>query len=95
MSFEKFEELNPEFFQNRPVVTYVQRHEDEEETGDKDNSSQSSLPILMETESESDDYDNAPLGASTRTLIPLPTLVPLDDANLPVMQTFVANIFIF
>ena len=95
-SFEKFEELNLEFFRNRPVVTYIQRHEDEdEETGDEDASSQSSLPILMETDSDTNDDDNAPLGAPTRTLIPLPPLVSLDDTNLPFMQTFVANIFIF
>ena len=93
-SFEKFKELDLEFFRNRPVVTYVQRHEDEgDETGDEDASSQSSLPILMET--DSDDDDDALLGAPTRTLIPLPLLVPLNDANLPFMQTFVANIFIF
>ena len=94
-SFEKFKELNPEFFWNRLVVTYVQKHEDEEETGDEDTSSQSSLPILTETDSESADYDDAPLRAPTRSLILLPPLVPLDDANLPFMQTFVANIFIF
>ena len=95
-SFEKFEELNLEFFWNHPVVTYVQRHEDEEdETGDEDASSQSSLPILMETDSDDDDDDDAPLGAPTRTPILLPPLVPLNDANLPFMQTFVVNIFIF
>ena len=94
-SFEKFEELNPEFFRNRLVVTYVQRHEDEEETGDEDTSFQSSLPILTETDSETDDYDDAPLGAPTRTPIPIPPLVSLDHTNLPFMQTFVANIFIF
>ena len=75
--------------------TYVQRHEDEEETRNEDDSSQSSLPILTETDSESDDYNNAPLGAPTRTLIPLPPLVSSDNTNLPFMQTFVANIFIF
>ena len=96
MSFEKFEELNLEFFWNRPVVTYIQRHEDkEDETGDEDASSQSSLPILMETDLDIDDDDDAPLGAPTRTPIPLPPLVPLDDTNLPFMQIFVANIFIF
>ena len=96
-SFEKFEELDLEFFRNRPVVTYIQRHRDEEETGDEDASSQSSLPILMETDSDSDSDDDAPLGAPTGPPIPLPLLplVPLNDANLPFMQTFVANIFIF
>ena len=95
-SFEKFEELDLEFFQNCPVVTYIQRHEDEdEETGDEDASSQSSLPILTETDSDLDDDDDAPLGAPTRTPIPLPPLVPLNNANLPFMQNFVANIFIF
>ena len=95
-SFEKFEELDLEFFRNRPVVTYVQRHKDEEdETRDEDASSQSSLPILTETDSDSNNDDDAPLGAPTRTPIPLPPLVPLNDANLPFMQTFVANIFIF
>ena len=96
-SFEKFEELNLEFFRNRPVVTYVQRHGDEEETGDEDASSQSSLPILTDSDSDSDDNDNASLEAPTGSLIPLPLLplVSLNDANLPFMQTFVANIFIF
>ena len=94
-SFEKFEELDLEFFRNRLVVTYVQRHEDEEETGNEDASSQSSFPILTETDSESDDDDDAPLGAPTTTPISLPPLVPLNDANLPFLQTFVANIFIF
>ena len=95
-SFEKFEELDLEFFQNRPVVTYVQRHVDEEEeTGDDDASSQSSLPILTETDSDSDNDDDAPSGAPTRTPISLPPLVPSNDANLPFLQTFVANIFIF
>ena len=95
-SFEKFEELDLEFFRNRPVVTYVQRHKDEEEeTRDEDASSQSSLPILTETDSDSDSDDDAPLGAPTRTPISLPPLVPLNDANLPFMQTLVANIFIF
>ena len=94
-SFEKFEELDLEFFRNRPVVTYVQRHEDEEETRDEDASSQSSLPILTETDSDSYDDDDVPLGTPTRTPIVLPSLVPLNDANLPFMQTFVANIFIF
>ena len=46
-SFEKFKELHPEFFRNRPVVTYVQRPECEEETGDEDASSQSSLLSLQ------------------------------------------------
>ena len=93
-SFKKFEELDTEFFQNRLVVTYVQRHEDEEETGDEDASSQTSLSILTETDSESDNYDDASLEAPTRTLITIPpmTLVPLDDANLPFMQTFIVNI---
>ena len=95
ISFEKFEELNPEFFRNRLVVTYVQRHKDKEETGDEDDSSQLSLPILTETETESNNYDNAPLGAPTRPLISIPPLVPLDNTNLPFMQTFVVNIFIF
>ena len=100
MSFEKFEELDLEFFRNRPVVTYVQRHEEEEEeTGDEDAPSQSSLPILTETDSDpdddDDDDDDAPLGAPTRTPISLPPLVPSNDTNLPFMQTFVANIFIF
>ena len=95
-SFEKFEELDLEFFRNRPVVTYVQMHEDEEEeTRDEDTSSQSSLPILTEIDSDPEDDDDALLGASIRTPIPLPPLVPLNDANLPFMQTFVANIFIF
>ena len=94
-SFEKFEELNPEFFRNQPVVTYIQRHENEEETGDEDTSSQSSLSILTETDSDSDDNDNAPLGAPTGSLIPPLPLVLLNNANLPFMQTFVANIFIF
>ena len=85
-SFEKFEELNPEFFRNRPVVTYVQRHEDEEETKDEDASSQSSLPILTETDSNPDDDDDAPLGAPTRTPIALPPLVSLNDANLPLCR---------
>ena len=95
-SFEKFEELNLEFFRNCPVVTYVQRHKyEEDETGDEDVSSQSSLPILTETDSDSDDDDDALLGAPTRAPIPLPPLVPLHDTNLPFIQTFVANIFIF
>ena len=94
-SFEKFKELNLEFFRNRPVVTYVQRHEDEEDTRSEDASSQSSLPILTEIDSDLDDDDDTPLGATTRTPISLPPLVPLNDANLPFMQTFVANIFIF
>ena len=94
-SFEKFEELDLELFRNRPVVTYVQRHEDEEETGDEDASSQSSFPILTETDSDLDDNDNALLGAPTRTPISIPPLVPFNDTNLPFMQTLVANIFIF
>ena len=96
-SFEKFKELDLEFFRNRPVVTYVQRHKDEEEeeTGNEEASSQSSFPILTETDSDPDDDDDAPLGAPTKTPIPLPPLVPSDDTNLPFMQTFVANIFIF
>ena len=49
----------------------------------------------METDSDLDDDDDAPLGAPTGQPIPLPPLVPLNDANLPFMQTFVANIFIF
>ena len=94
-NFEKFEELDLEFFRNRPIVTYIQRHEDEEETRDEDASFQSSLPIL--TDSDDDDDDDAPLGAPTGSPIPLPLLplVPLSDANLPFLQTFVANIFIF
>ena len=93
-SFEKFEELDLEFFRKHLVVTYVQKHEDEDdETGDKDASSQSSFPILMET--DTDDNDDAPLGAPTRTPIPLPPLVSLNNTNLSFMQTFVANIFIF
>ena len=96
-SFEKFEELYHEFFRNRPVVTYVQRHEDEDEIEDEDTSSQSSLPILMETDSDPDNYDNAPTGAPTGPLIASPflPLVPLNNANLPFMQTFIVNIFIF
>ena len=96
-SFEKFEKLNPEFFQNHLVVTYVQRHEDKEETGDEDASSQSSLPILTETDSDPNNYDDAPPGVPIKPLIHLLhlPLVPLNNANLPFMQTFVANIFIF
>ena len=97
-SFEKFEELNPEFFRNCSVVIYVQRHEDKEELRDEDASSQSSFSILMETETDSDnDNDNVLSEAPTRPPIALPLLplVPLNNANLPFMQTLVANIFIF
>ena len=73
----------------------MQRHEDEEETRDEDTSFQSSLSILTETDLETDNYDDASLGAPTRTPIPIPPLVPLNDTNFPFMQTFVVNIFIF
>jgi hypothetical protein len=93
-SFEKFEELEPEFFQNRPLVTYTRTQDDEEVSA--------VLELLEESEESSELYltDTEELDTndiSTRLApgtIPF-TPVQLDDTNLPFMQTFIANIFIF
>ena len=60
---------------------------------DENASTSSSLPYLM----ESDDDDTSPwISTGSPALIQIPPLPPVsnNDANLPFMQTFIANIFI-
>jgi hypothetical protein len=96
-SFEKFKELEPEFFRNRPLVTYT-RTQDDEEVSEVleiiEESEESSELFLTDTEDEDlDTRDDNSTGVAP-LIIPF-TPGQLDDTNLPFMQTFIANIFIF
>jgi hypothetical protein len=95
-SFEKFEELEPEFFRNRPLVTYTRTQDDEEVSAILEileESEESSELYLTDTEDEELDTNDisTKLALGTTPFTP----VQLDDTNLPFMQTFIANIFIF
>ena len=94
--FEQFRNLKLEYFYNRPSVIYTASKEEVEEAlrDDETASASSSLPYLT----ESDDNVTSPwIFTGPQTLIPIPLLPPVlnNDANLPFMQTFIANIFIF
>jgi hypothetical protein len=96
-SFEKFEELEPEFFCNRPLVTYT-RIQDDEEVSEVleilEESEESSELYLTDTEDEDLDTNDNSTGLALM-IIPF-TPVQLDDTNnLPFIQTFIANIFIY
>jgi hypothetical protein len=97
-SFEKFEELEPEFFQNRPLVTYTHTQDDEEVSAVLEileESEESEELYLTDTEDEDLDTRNDNSTKLAPGTIPF-TPVQLDDTNnLPFMQTFIANIFIF
>jgi hypothetical protein len=97
MSFEKFEELQPEFFRSRPLVTYTRTQDDEEVSAVfeiLEESEESEELFLMDTEDEDLDTRNDNSTEIAQRTIPF-TPVQLDNTNLPFMQTFVANIFIF
>ena len=92
-SFENFELLEPKYFRNRLIVTYtcIQNEEEEEEA------TLSPLMDIMETdEDETDDDGSSDISIETAVL-PLPYSSPVltNDTNLPFMQTFIANIFIY
>jgi hypothetical protein len=96
-SFEKFEELEPEFFRNRPLVTYTRTQDDEEVSAVLEileESEESEELYLTDTEDEDLDIRNDNSTGIAPQNIPF-TPVQLDDTNLPFMQTFIANIFIF
>jgi hypothetical protein len=97
-SFEKFEELEPEFFQNRPLVTYTRTQDDEEVSAVLEileELEESSELYLTDTEDEDLDTRNDNSTGFAQRTIPF-TPVQLDDTNnLPFMQTFIANIFIY
>jgi hypothetical protein len=94
-SFEKFEELEPEFFRNRPLVTYTRTQDDEEVSAVLEIPEESSELYLTDTEDEDLDTINHNSTKLAPGTIPF-TPVQLDDTNnLPFMQTFIANIFIF
>ena len=61
---------------------------------DETTSTSSSLPYLTESD---DDNTSPQISTGSPALIPIPPLPPVsnNDANLPFMQTFIANIFIF
>ena len=91
-SFEKFELLEPEYFRNRPLVTFT-RTQEEREDEEEVEAALSPLTDLMEMDDDgssdiSTDAMHSPLPP------PLPS-IPINITNLPFMQTFVANIFIF
>jgi hypothetical protein len=95
-SFEKFEELEPEFFRNRPLVTYTCTQDDEEVSAVLEileESEESSELYLTDTEDE--ELDRNDISTKLAPGITPFTPVQLDDTNLPFMQTFIANIFIF
>jgi hypothetical protein len=89
-SFEKFEELQPEFFRNRPLVTYTCTQDDEEVSAVLDileESEESEELFLTDTEDEDLDTRNDNSTELTQRTIPF-TPVQLDDTNnLPFMQT--------
>jgi hypothetical protein len=96
-SFEKFEELEPEFFRYRPLVTYTRTQDDEEVSAVLEileESEESTELYLTDTEDEDLDTRNNNSIELAPGTIPF-TPVQLDDTNLPFMQTFIANIFIF
>jgi hypothetical protein len=97
-SFEKFEELEPEFFRNRLLVTYPYTQDDEEVSAVLEileELEESSELYLTDTEDEDLDRRNDDSTELAPGPIPL-TPVQLDNTNnLPFMQTFIANIFIF
>jgi hypothetical protein len=95
-SFENFEELQPEFFRNRPLVTYT-RIQDNEEVSEVleilEESEESEELYLTDTE-DLDTRDDNSTGLALMTISFTP--VQLDDTNnLPFTQTFIANIFIY
>jgi hypothetical protein len=95
-SFEKFEELESEFFQNRPLVTCAHIQDDDEVSElleILEESEESSSLYLMESEDEDLDTNDNSTGLAPMT-IPF-TPVQLDDTKLPFTQTFIANIFIY
>jgi hypothetical protein len=100
-SFEKFEELEPEFFRNRPLVTYTRTQDDEEVSAvleileESEESEESEELYLTDTEDEDLDTTNDnSTGLAPRTISFTP--VQLNDTNnLPFIQTFIANIFIY
>ena len=94
--FERFKNLKLEYFHNRPSVMYTALEEEVEEAlhDDETTSTSSSLPYLTET----DDDDTSPqISTGSPALFQIPPLPPVsnNNANLPFMQTFIANIFIF
>jgi hypothetical protein len=96
-SFKKFEELEPEFFRNRPLVTYT-RIQDDDEVSEVleilEESEESEELFLTDSEDKGLDTNDNSTGLAPR-IIPF-TPVRLDDTNnLPFMQTFLVNIFIF
>jgi hypothetical protein len=95
-SFEKFKELEPEFFRNRPLVTYS-RIQDNEEVSEVleilEESEESEELYLTDTEDEDLDTNDNSTGLAPM-IIPF-TPVQLDDTDLPFTQTFIANIFIY
>jgi hypothetical protein len=97
-SFEKFEELEPEFFRNRLLVTYTCTQDDEEVSAVLEileESEESEELYLTNTEDEDLDIRDDNSTKLAPGTIPF-TPVQLDDTNnLPFMQTFIANIFIF
>jgi hypothetical protein len=97
-SFEKFEELQPEFFRNVPLVTYTRMQDDEEVSAVLEileESEKSSDCFITDREDEDLDMGNDDSTGIAPSIIPF-TPVQLDDTNnLPFMQTFIANIFIF
>jgi hypothetical protein len=97
-SFEKFEELEPEFFRNRPLVTYTCTQNDEEVSEALEileESEESSELYLTDTEDENlDTRDDNSTGLAPMTIPFTPD--QLDDTNiLPFTQIFIANIFIY
>jgi hypothetical protein len=78
-------------------VTYTRIQNDEEVSevlGILEESEESSELFLMDTEDEDLDTKNDNSTELAQKTIPF-TPVQLDDTNLPFMQTFIANIFIF
>jgi hypothetical protein len=94
-SFEKFEELEPEFFRNRLLVTYTRTQDDEEVSAVLEilEESEESEELFL-TDTEDKDLDTNDNSTGLAPIIPF-TPVQLDDTNLPFTQTFIANIFIY
>jgi hypothetical protein len=95
MSFEKFEGLEPEFFRNRLLVTYTRTQDDEEVSAVLEILEESEeLEELFLTDTEDEELDTNDNSTGLAPIIPF-TPVQLDNTNLPFMQTFIANIFIY
>ena len=91
-SFEKFELLEPEYFRNRPLVTFTRTQDDRK---DEEEVEAALSPLTDLTETDDDGSSDISTDATHSPLPPPLPPIPVNVTNLPFTQTFVANIFIY